>query len=59
MSQRLDTLKGTLVPSDVHLTITRDYGEMAVEKSNELLWHMPLAVGFNACLRRYMRIGAR
>jgi multidrug efflux pump subunit AcrB len=42
--QKLDTLQGTLVPSDVHLTITRDYGETAAEKSNELLWHMLLAV---------------
>ena len=41
---KLDTLKGTLVPSDVHLTLTRDYGETAAEKSNELLWHMLLAV---------------
>jgi multidrug efflux pump subunit AcrB len=42
--QKLDTLKGTLVPTDVHLTVTRDYGETAAEKSNELLWHMLLAV---------------
>ena len=41
---KLDTLKGTLIPSDVNLTITRDYGETAAEKSNELLWHMLLAV---------------
>jgi multidrug efflux pump subunit AcrB len=41
---KLDTLKGSLVPSDVHLTITRDYGETAADKSNELLWHMLLAV---------------
>ena len=32
------------MPSDVQLTITRDYGETAAEKSNELLWHMLLAV---------------
>ena len=44
VAQKLDTLKGTLVPADVHLTITRDYGETAAEKSNELLWHMLLAV---------------
>ncbi len=44
VTQKLDTLKGTLVPADVHLTITRDYGETAAEKSNELLWHMLLAV---------------
>jgi multidrug efflux pump subunit AcrB len=42
--RKLDTLKSTLVPSDVHLTVTRDYGETAAEKSNELLWHMLLAV---------------
>jgi multidrug efflux pump subunit AcrB len=44
VSEKLDTLKGSLVPSDVHLTITRDYGETAADKSNELLWHMLLAV---------------
>ncbi len=42
--EKLDTLKGSLVPSDVHLTITRDYGDTAADKSNELLWHMLLAV---------------
>ena len=41
---KLDTLKGSLVPPDVHLTITRDYGETAADKSNELLWHMALSV---------------
>jgi multidrug efflux pump subunit AcrB len=44
VARKLDTLKGSLVPSDVHLTVTRDYGETAAEKSNELLWHMLLAV---------------
>ena len=42
--EKLATLQGTLVPSDVHLAVTRDYGETAAEKSNELLWHMLLAV---------------
>jgi multidrug efflux pump subunit AcrB len=42
--RKLATFEGTLVPSDVHLTITRDYGETAAEKSDELLWHMLLAV---------------
>ena len=42
--RKLDTLRGSIVPSDVHLTITRDYGETAAEKSNELLWHMLLSV---------------
>ena len=40
----LDGLAGTLVPHDVRMTITRDYGETAADKSNELLWHMFLAV---------------
>jgi multidrug efflux pump subunit AcrB len=44
VAEKLDTLKGSLVPSDVHLAITRDYGETAADKSNELLWHMLLAV---------------
>jgi multidrug efflux pump subunit AcrB len=44
VSRKLETLKGTIVPSDVHLTVTRDYGETAADKSNELLWHMLLAV---------------
>ena len=44
VTQKIDTLKGTLVPADVHVTVTRDYGETAAEKSNELLWHMLLAV---------------
>ena len=44
VAAKLDTLKGTIVPSDVHLTVTRDYGETAADKSNELLWHMLLAI---------------
>jgi multidrug efflux pump subunit AcrB len=44
VTAKLDTLRGTLVPADVHVLLTRDYGETAAEKSNELLWHMLLAV---------------
>ena len=32
------------LPSEVKLTITRHYGETAAEKSNELLYHMGIAV---------------
>jgi multidrug efflux pump subunit AcrB len=42
--QRVETVKGTVIPSDVDLTITRNYGETAAEKSNELLFHMGIAV---------------
>lgn len=37
-------LEGKTIPNDVSFTITRDYGETADEKSNELLFHMALAV---------------
>lgn len=41
---KVDTLRGTLLPADVTVTITRDYGHTAAEKSNELLLHMGIAV---------------
>ncbi len=44
VTAKLDMLRGTLIPADVRVTLTRNYGETAAEKSNELLWHMLLAV---------------
>ncbi len=41
---KVEALRGTLLPADVDLTITRDYGHTAAEKSNELLLHMGIAV---------------
>jgi multidrug efflux pump subunit AcrB len=41
---KVDTLKGSLIPADIDITVTRDYGETAAEKSNELLLHMGIAV---------------
>jgi len=41
---KVDSLKGIVVPSDVSITITRHYGRTAEEKSNELLFHMAIAV---------------
>ncbi len=41
---KVDTLRGTLLPADVEIAITRDYGHTAAEKSNELLLHMGIAV---------------
>ncbi len=40
---KVESLKGTLIPSDVQVTVTRNYGETAKEKNNELLFHMFLA----------------
>ncbi|MCL7488082.1 MAG: efflux RND transporter permease subunit [Desulfobulbaceae bacterium] len=41
---KVDSLKGILIPADVEVSVTRDYGETAAEKSNELLLHMGIAV---------------
>lgn len=40
---RLEQLHGTLLPSDLKVTITRDYGETAKDKANELLLHLFIA----------------
>lgn len=42
--QRVQAIKGSLVPSEVKISVTRNYGETASEKSNELLFHMLIAV---------------
>jgi multidrug efflux pump subunit AcrB len=42
--RKVDGLRGSLIPADVSVTITRHYGETAAEKSNELLLHMGIAV---------------
>ena len=40
---RIESLKGTLIPDGLHVAVTRDYGETANEKANELLFHLALA----------------
>jgi multidrug efflux pump subunit AcrB len=40
---RITALEGRLIPADVTATVTRDYGETANEKANELLFHLALA----------------
>ena len=41
---RIETVRGQVVPEDVTLSITRNSGESAREKSDELLMHMGIAV---------------
>ena len=43
VTERLEALKGTLVPGDLQVEVTRNYGETANEKANELLFHLGLA----------------
>ncbi len=40
---RIESLHGSIIPDSVALTVTRDYGETANEKANELLFHLGLA----------------
>ena len=42
--RKVDEVRGRILPDDVRVTVTRDYGETASEKSNELLFHMAIAV---------------
>ena len=42
--KKIEALKGRTIPNDVEISITRNYGETAAEKSNELLLHMGIAV---------------
>ncbi len=42
--RKVEDMKGVTVPSDVRVTVTRDYGETAQEKANDLLWHLFIAV---------------
>lgn len=56
--RKVDSLKGTLIPADVEVTVTRDYGATAAEKSNELLLHMGIAV-FGVALLILLFLGWR
>ncbi len=40
----VDRLKGSAIPRDVTVSVTRHHGASAAEKSNELLLHMAIAV---------------
>ena len=42
--RKVEEMQGRIIPADVRVTVTRDYGETADEKANELLWHLLIAV---------------
>jgi multidrug efflux pump subunit AcrB len=42
--EKVESLKGTLIPADISVAVTRNYGETAADKSNELLFHMGVAI---------------
>lgn len=41
---KVESLKKTLIPSDVHVEVTRNYGETASHKVSELLLHLGVAI---------------
>ncbi len=41
--KRLDLVKGRVVPADLEIEVTRNYGATAMDKANELLFHLGLA----------------
>ncbi len=56
--QRVENIRGSVLPDDLHMTITRHYGETAKEKSDELLWHMAIAV-ISVTLLIWITLGRR
>ena len=44
VTEKVNALKGSLIPRDVQVAVTRNYGETSSEKSNELLLHMMIAI---------------
>ncbi|MGA3397950.1 MAG: efflux RND transporter permease subunit [Acetobacteraceae bacterium] len=41
--QRVQSLRGRLIPPDLRVEVTRNYGQTANDKANELLFHLGLA----------------
>lgn len=56
--QKVEALKGQLIPGEVNVAITRNYGETASEKSNELLLHMMIAI-FSVSVLIWLALGIR
>ncbi|MFN3471212.1 MAG: efflux RND transporter permease subunit, partial [Aquificaceae bacterium] len=56
--QLVDHLKGKIIPKDLNITTTRNYGETAKEKSNELLEHLFIAT-FSVILLIAVALGVK
>jgi multidrug efflux pump subunit AcrB len=55
---RVDSLRGYLLPHDLNVSVTRDYGKTAEDKSNELLEHLLIAT-FSVTLLIGLALGWR
>jgi multidrug efflux pump subunit AcrB len=56
--QKVEGLKGRFIPRDIQVTVSRNYGETAEEKSDELLLHMMIAI-LSVSVLIWLAIGLR
>ena len=43
VKKKVEDLKGKVIPENIHVTVTRNYGDTAEEKANELIKHLLIA----------------
>lgn len=55
---KIKTIRSSVVPSDINITITKNYGDTAAERSNELLVHMFIAI-FSVTVLIWLALGKR
>lgn len=58
IQNRVREMQGNVLPTDLQVTVTRNYGETAKEKSNELLEHLGIAT-FSVALLIALALGLR
>jgi multidrug efflux pump subunit AcrB len=56
--ERVGESRGVVIPDNVHMTVTRHYGDTAKEKSDELLFHMFIAI-FSVTVLIWFTLGHR
>ena len=56
--EKVNALRGYMLPNDLNVTVTRNYGETAKDKSNELLQHLLIAT-FSVTLLIALALGWR
>ena len=55
---KLDEIKAHMLPKDVHVTVTRNYGKTAEDKFDELMFHLGVAI-FAVVIFIGLTLGAR
>jgi multidrug efflux pump subunit AcrB len=58
IQKQVEAYRRIIIPDNIQVTITRNYGETAEEKSNELLLHMFIAV-FSVTILIWLALGRR